>query len=74
MDLEDLKLGDLVLLTRHEQYPNLNSVCTGVFIGSWKDLTPTRMESYVRIYLLELGGKIFSLIYWFGKDKIEKIV
>ena len=73
MGLEDLKTGDLMRLIRHNQHPNLNSVSVGIFLGSKSDLTPARMSSYIRIHMLELGGKIFSVIYWIEKDRVEKI-
>ena len=73
MGLEDLKIGDLILFTRHNSYPNLSKVSAGIFLGSKSDLTPSRMDTYTRIYMFELGGRFFSLLFWAEKDKIEKI-
>lgn len=73
MGLEDLRTGDLVRLTRHNLYPNLTRVTVGIFLGLKSDLSPSRMDSYMRIYMFELGGAPFSLVYWVEKDKLEKI-
>ena len=73
MNLDDCRVGDLIEFRRQAPYSSESFVNIGVFLGLEFDLTPSHASNYVRLHMLESGGKVFSAICWVGKDTITKI-
>ena len=74
MDFKNFISGDLIEFRRCA--PNLSEsfVNFGIFLGHEQNTTPSGVDSYIMIYMLELGGSFFSLILWPDRDKIIKIM
>ncbi len=73
MNFDTFKVGDFVKLIRKDSTHAIKKENVGVLLGLTHDLSPTRMQNYIRIHLLEVGGKIFSVIYWIDHDVLIKI-
>ena len=73
MKFDDLKLGDLIEFKRVSSLVPDTFVNVGIFLGAKDDLAPSSMSNYMRLYMLELGGRLFSVICWIEKDTITKI-
>lgn len=74
MDFNEFKLGDMIEFKRVSSSSSSSLINIGIFLGIKNDLTPSSMSNYMRLHMLELGGKIFSVICWTEKDKITKLV
>lgn len=73
MDIESLKVGDLIKIIRKNSHLKLHTSVCGVFLGATHDITPSRMQNYIRIHMLEVDGRVFSTIFWRENDEITKI-
>lgn len=74
MKFNTLKTGDLVEFKRSSS--NFSECFTnrGIFLGFSNDITPSRMSNYIRVHMIEFGGRLFSAICWAEKDSITKIL
>ena len=73
MNLDDHKAGDLIEFRRRAARVTDSLVNVGIFLGLTWDITPTGVEKYARLHMLELGGRAFSVICWIEKDAITKL-
>lgn len=73
MNLDDCRVGDLIEFKRQAPYSSESFVNIGIFLGFEFDITPSRMSNYIRLHMLESGGKVYSAICLVGKDTITKI-
>jgi hypothetical protein len=73
MNLDDCRVGDLIEFKRQVPYSSESFVNIGIFLGFEFDITPSRMSNYIRLHMLESGGRVYSAICWVGKDTITKI-
>jgi hypothetical protein len=73
MDFNAFKLGDLIEFRRCAPYLSDSFVNRGVFLGFEWDITPSGVGNYIRLYMLEFGGRFFSVICWIERDRITKI-
>ena len=73
MNLDDHRAGDLIEFRRCAPRVTDSLINVGIFLGLTWDITPTGVGKYVRLHMLELGGKMFSVICWIEKDTITKL-
>lgn len=73
MCFDDYITGDLIEFKRRMSYSDDEFISFGILLGFQNDLTPSNMTNYIRVHMLELGGKISSVIFWTEKDTITKI-
>ena len=74
MDFKSFKAGDFVKFSRRDStFKSLDKTNFGILLGLTHDVTPSGMENYVRVHMLEMGGRIFSVLYWKNHDRLDKI-
>lgn len=73
MDIDSLKVGDFVTFARYTSLsPQHSQVKTnsGILLGMSYDIFPS---NYLRIYLLDISGKIYSFLSSVKTDDLYRV-